>query len=71
MNTLAVYFINLGVVTTMMVLGWLVSLKTENVTLVDSLWGMGFVLIAWLCLVLGDGSASRGRLLVIMVLRTS
>jgi steroid 5-alpha reductase family enzyme len=48
----------------MMVLGWLVSLKADNVTIVDSLWGMGFVLIAWLCLVLGDGGVLRGRLLV-------
>ena len=39
---------NLVAVTGMMFVGWLLSLIYKNVTLVDSLWGLGFVLIAWI-----------------------
>lgn len=66
MDTLSLYFINLGAVTIMMMAGWLVSLKTDNVTHVDSLWGMGFVLIAWLSLASGESSTPRGWLLAVL-----
>jgi len=32
----------------LMTAGWLYSLIRKNVTVVDSLWGLGFVLVAWL-----------------------
>ena len=66
METIPVMIFNLGIVTGMMVLGWLVSLKTDNVTHVDSLWGIGFVLIAWLSYSLGFGDTPRGFLLTIL-----
>ena len=39
---------NLVAVAAMMITGWFVSVGYRNVTIVDSLWGLGFVLIAWL-----------------------
>ena len=32
----------------MVAIGWLVSLVFKNVTIVDTLWGLGFVLVALL-----------------------
>jgi steroid 5-alpha reductase family enzyme len=46
---------NLAAVVMMMISGWLLSLVYKNVTIVDSLWGMGFVLIAWLTGLMSDG----------------
>jgi steroid 5-alpha reductase family enzyme len=54
---------NLAAVCAMMFCGWILSLATKNVTLVDSLWGLGFVLIAWITFGLTDGYSGRKLLL--------
>ena len=46
---------NLVVVAVMMIAGWLVSLWVKNVTFVDTLWGLGFVIIAWMTFFKADG----------------
>ena len=56
--------INLAAVTTMMLLGWFVSLIVKKVTFIDSMWGMGFVLIAWITFFLTDGYYLRKLLIV-------
>lgn len=58
---------NLAAVAIMMVMGWLVSLVYRNVTIVDSLWGLGFVLIAGLTYFASDGFCGRKLLLAILV----
>jgi steroid 5-alpha reductase family enzyme len=58
---------NLAAVAIMMIIGWLVSLVYRNVTIVDSLWGLGFVLIAWLTYFMSDGFWDRRLLLAILV----
>jgi steroid 5-alpha reductase family enzyme len=60
------YWINFFAVAVMMVAGWLISLRRDNVTVVDSLWGIGFVLIAWLTFVLSDGYRQRALLLAVL-----
>ena len=60
---------NLTAVTGMMFVGWLLSLVYKNVTLVDSLWGLGFVLIAWISFGLSEGY--MGRKILIGVLTTT
>ena len=65
-STLSVYLINLITVTLMMSAGWLVSLRYQNVTLVDSLWGIGFVVIAWITVFMSNGYALRTLLLAIL-----
>ena len=58
---------NLAAVAAMMVIGWLVSLVYRNVTIVDSLWGLGFILVAWLTFFISDGYWGRQMLLAILV----
>ena len=57
------YVYNLLAVAAMMVIGWLLSLRKNNVTIVDSLWGTGFVLVAWMTLFQVDGVRERQFLL--------
>ena len=59
--------INLAVVCGFMVLGWIASLAMRNVTLVDSLWGLGFVVIAWITIGLSSGNGFRPYLIAILV----
>ena len=58
---------NLVAVAAMMITGWLISIAYRNVTIVDSLWGLGFVLIAWLTYVMSDGYWGRKMLLAVLV----
>ena len=58
---------NLAAVAVMMINGWVVSLVYKNVTIVDSLWGIGFVLIAWLTFFNSDGYWARKVLIALMV----
>ncbi len=57
--TWTVLGLNLASVSLLMLIGWLVSLRPSNVTIVDSFWGLGFVLIAWLTLAFTDGYTPR------------
>jgi steroid 5-alpha reductase family enzyme len=66
-NLTYVFGFNLTAVILMMILGWFLSLVLKNVTVVDSLWGLGFVLIAWLTFFLTDGFLGRRLLIALMV----
>jgi len=57
---------NLAAVFVMMIIGWLISLRYRNVSIVDSLWGLGFVLIAWITFFLADGFSGRKTLILIL-----
>ena len=63
MTVISFYLTNLLAVVFMMLLGWAVSVRRRNVTVVDTLWGLGFVLIAWLTWLRSDGYAFRQLLL--------
>ncbi|HHP7233732.1 MAG TPA: DUF1295 domain-containing protein [Desulfobacterales bacterium] len=64
MESIIILFgINLAAVAAMMVIGWLISLIYRNVTVVDSLWGLGFVLVAWISFGLTEGYLVRKLLL--------
>ncbi len=58
---------NLAAVTALMICGWVISIAHRNVTIVDSLWGMGFVLIVWLTFYLSDGFWTRKMLIAVLV----
>jgi steroid 5-alpha reductase family enzyme len=60
---ISIYLINLLAVVLMMLCGWIVSVQKQNVTVVDSLWGIGFVLIAWLTLFQLDATGARALLI--------
>jgi steroid 5-alpha reductase family enzyme len=59
--------LNLAAVIAMMIIGWLISLRYRNVSIVDSLWGSGFVLIVWIGFFLSDGFIVRKALIAILV----
>ena len=67
MDAATILIINFLAVVGMMLLGWLVSLIYRNVTIVDSLWGLGFVLIAWITFFMADGFFGRGLLVALLV----
>ena len=58
---------NLVAVAAMMITGWFISLAYRNVTIVDSLWGLGFILVAWLTFFMSDGVWSRKMLIAVLV----
>ena len=58
---------NLAAALSLMVAGWLISIIYRNVTIVDSLWGLGFVLIAWLTFFAGEGYPVRSLLIAMLV----
>jgi len=51
----------------MMIVGWVISVIVRNVTIVDSLWGLGFVLITWLTFALAEGFLGRRILISLLV----
>ena len=56
--------INLASVTGMMLIGWFISILRHNVTVVDSLWGLGFVLVAAITFWMGSGYGGRSLLIL-------
>jgi steroid 5-alpha reductase family enzyme len=50
----------------LMVGAWLVSLPLRDASIVDIVWGLGFVAVAWVSWIRGDGG-SRGTLMLVMV----
>jgi steroid 5-alpha reductase family enzyme len=57
----------LGGVMALMVIGWLVSLKMKDASIVDILWGLAFVTIAWVTFRAGHGSPTRSLLLALLI----
>jgi steroid 5-alpha reductase family enzyme len=64
---LDVFMVNLLAAAGLMGLGWVFSLVKKNVTIADSLWGLGFVLIAWLTFFQAEGFPTRKILLTGLV----
>ncbi|UCD91162.1 MAG: DUF1295 domain-containing protein [Desulfobacterales bacterium] len=66
-NLIVIFSLNLAAVILMMIIGWLISLVLKNVTVVDSFWGLGFVMITWLTFYLTDGFWGRKLLMALLV----
>jgi steroid 5-alpha reductase family enzyme len=58
--------INLASLAAMMTVGWIFSVWRHNVTIVDSLWGLGFVLVAGVTFWTGSGFTGRSMLILMM-----
>ncbi len=54
------------VIGALMFITWLISLALKNASIVDIVWGLGFVLVAWAVRLRVDGVASRQNLLVLL-----
>ena len=50
----------------LMLATWVLSLVLKNASIVDIVWGFGFVLVAWVARATADGDSSRQSLLVAM-----
>ncbi|MEM7139467.1 MAG: DUF1295 domain-containing protein [Actinomycetota bacterium] len=50
-----------------MVITWVASLLLRNASIVDVVWGIGFVVVAWVSRAIGDGDPGRTDLLTAMV----
>ncbi|MUH51324.1 MAG: DUF1295 domain-containing protein [Actinobacteria bacterium] len=46
---------------------WLLSIIVKNASIVDIVWGLGFVMVAWVARFSADGDSARQWLLVAMV----
>ena len=66
-NYLEVFGASAAAIAVLMIGTWVVSLRLRNASIVDIVWGAGFVLVAWVSYALGDGVASRKMLLAWMV----
>ncbi|MGD8519724.1 MAG: DUF1295 domain-containing protein [Desulfobacterales bacterium] len=64
--TLTIIGWNFVALLTMMFIGWLLSLVFGNVTVVDTLWGLGFVLVAWITFFMAEGYHLRKVLIVVL-----
>ena len=57
---------NLLALLLMMFTGWLISVVIRNVTIVDTLWGLGFVMVAWITFYFSEGYALRKWLIAVL-----
>lgn len=67
METMTLFAVNLAAVAGFMTAGWLISLLLKNAAIADTLWGLGFVLVAWLTFFQADGFFQRKLLLALLV----
>lgn len=65
METTQLLMTNAAAVAVLLFIVWLISLPLHDVSIVDMVWGLGFVLIAWLTLFVSGPANSRQILLVV------
>ncbi len=53
-------------IATLMVTTWVISIVIRNASIVDIVWGTGFVVVAWVARLAGEGDATRQWLLTIL-----
>jgi steroid 5-alpha reductase family enzyme len=46
---------------------WLASVRLRDASIIDSFWGVGFIIIAWICAAVGNGARDRRLALAILV----
>jgi steroid 5-alpha reductase family enzyme len=59
--------INFGVLLALMLLMWIVSLLRRDVSIVDSFWGFGFVVVAWLTTIFHWPISTPALLITVLV----
>ena len=46
---------------------WVISVIAKNASIVDIVWGLGFVLVGWVSFGVGDGDDTRGWVIAVLV----
>ena len=59
--------IGLGTVLAAATVAWMVSLRLRNASIADVCWGLGFVLLAWVYLLVSPGTTPRSWLVVTLM----
>lgn len=67
MDFITIYLVNFGFILLMMTLLWVISIRLQNVSIVDSFWGLGFVGSSLVYFTLTDSTGFRSYLLMGMV----
>ncbi|MBT8199032.1 MAG: DUF1295 domain-containing protein, partial [Acidimicrobiia bacterium] len=62
-----VFLLSAAGIALLMLIAWLFSLRLEDASIVDPIWPLGFVLVAWIGFAIGDGEPSRTWLMVVLV----
>lgn len=62
-----IFLLSAAGIAALMLIVWLVSLRLEDASIVDPVWPLGFVLVAWIGFAIGDGEPGRKWLLAILV----
>ena len=62
-----IYFISLATITAFAMLGWVISLVRNNVTHVDSMWSLFFVIAALTCVLSTAETSLRAQILLTLV----
>lgn len=55
-----------AVIGAIMFLAWLLSVMLKNASIVDIVWGLGFVAVAWTSFAVGDGEDTRRFILALL-----
>lgn len=55
-----------GAIIVLMVATWVVSVAIKDASIVDIIWGAGFVLVAWVAFFTGDGDEARKWLITLL-----
>jgi len=56
-----------GAIAALMLAAWLASLALRDASIVDIVWGLGFIVAAWVSFAVADGSDARRLLVVTLV----
>jgi steroid 5-alpha reductase family enzyme len=67
MTLLQVWLSGLGAASALMVLTWIASLVRRDASLVDRVWGLSFVVLAWTYALVGGLGSTRATLVLVLV----
>ena len=67
MSIFEVWLAGYGVVFILMTIVWLISVAITNASIIDIVWGFGFVVLAWTYYILTDGDPQRKLLITMLV----
>ena len=62
-----IYLFNLAAILLFMCCVWLVSLRLKDASIMDIIWGPGFVLVVWLTFIRAGGAECSGLLAAFLV----
>jgi steroid 5-alpha reductase family enzyme len=62
----AMFLASAVAVAAFMLLGWVISLVRKDASIVDIMWGAGFVVVAWVAFAMGDGYEGRKWLITLL-----